>query len=68
MRPYPASCPGRPPEGQPWCPGFLPPFGHRHSLPGHPVPAGELGLPCGRLTGPAARAGPQRGCHVPRAW
>jgi hypothetical protein len=28
------------------------PFGHRHSLPGHPVPARELGLPCGRLTGP----------------
>ena len=26
--------------------------GHRHSLPGHPVPARELGLPCGRLTGP----------------
>ena len=26
-------------------------FGHRHSLPGHPVPARELGLPCGRLPG-----------------
>src|SRR5690349_22589262 len=33
--PYPASCPGRPAEGQPCCPGFLPPFGHRHSLPVH---------------------------------
>ena len=29
--------------------------GHRHSLPGHPVPAGELGLPCGRLTGPCCQ-------------
>jgi hypothetical protein len=34
------------------CPGFLSPFGHRHSLLGHPLPAGELGLPHGRLTGP----------------
>jgi hypothetical protein len=27
------------------------PFGHRHSLLGHPLPAGELGPPHGRLTG-----------------
>jgi len=33
------------------CPGFLSPFGRRHSLLGHPSPAGELGLPHGRLTG-----------------
>jgi hypothetical protein len=32
-------------------PGFPSPFGHRRSLLGHPLPAGELGLPCGRLTG-----------------
>lgn len=32
-------------------PGFLSPFGHRHSLLGHPLPARDLGLPCGRLTG-----------------
>ncbi len=31
--------------------GFLLPFGHRHSLLGHPLPAGELGPPHGRLTG-----------------
>jgi len=28
-----------------------------------PAPAGELGLPHGRLTGP--KSGPRRGCHVP---
>ena len=28
-------------------------FGRRHSLLGHPIPAGELGPPCGRLTGHA---------------
>lgn len=39
-------------RGQPKCPGFLSPFGRRHSLLGHPLPAGELGLPHGRLTGP----------------
>jgi hypothetical protein len=38
---------------QPPRPGFLPPFGRRHSLLGHPVPAKELGLPHGRLTGAA---------------
>jgi hypothetical protein len=27
------------------------PFGRRRSLLGHPIPAGELGPPCGRLTG-----------------
>jgi hypothetical protein len=32
------------------CPGFPSPFGHRHSLLGHPIPAGGLGLPHGRLT------------------
>jgi hypothetical protein len=36
-------------------PGFLSPFGHRHSLLGHPIPARELGLPHGRLTGPQTR-------------
>ena len=62
---YPASYPGRPAEGQPSCPGFLPPFGRRHSLLGHPVPARELGLPYGRLTGRHQVAGPGRGFHVP---
>src|SRR5439155_17482471 len=37
-------------EGWPSCPGFPLPFGHRHSLLGHPVPAEELGPPHGRLT------------------
>jgi hypothetical protein len=31
--------------------GFLSPFDCRHWLLGHPVPAGELGVPHGRLTG-----------------
>jgi hypothetical protein len=31
--------------------GFLSPFGCRRWLLGHPVPAGELGVPYGRLTG-----------------
>ena len=30
-------------------------FGHRHSLLGHPIPAGELGPPHGRLTEPRVR-------------
>ena len=30
-------------------------FGHQHSLLGHPVPAGELGPPHGRLTEPQVR-------------
>jgi hypothetical protein len=34
------------------------PFGHRHSLLGHPVPARELGPPHGRLTGPHRRRTP----------
>ena len=51
-------------RGQPSCPGFLLPFGHRHSLLGHPVPARELGLPCGRLTGHYLAPGPGRGFHV----
>jgi hypothetical protein len=32
-------------------PGFPLPFGCRRSLLGHPIPAEELGPPCGRLTG-----------------
>ena len=35
--------------------GFPLPFGHRHSLLGHPIPAGGLGPPHGRLTGPQGR-------------
>ncbi len=46
------------------CPGFPLPFGCRHSLLGHPIPAGELGLPHGRLTG---SAGPRRGYRVSHA-
>ena len=53
--PYPASYPGRPAEARLTHPGFPLPFGHRHSLLGHPVPAAELGLPCGRLTGPCCQ-------------
>jgi hypothetical protein len=41
------------------------PFGRRHSLLGHPIPARELGPPHGRLTGP--ESGPRRGYHVPHA-
>ena len=36
-----------------------------NSLLGHPIPAGELGSPHGRLTGPAS--GPRRGYRVPHA-
>jgi len=35
---------------------------------GHPASAEGLGLPHGRLTGPAFGSGPQRGCHVAHAW
>src|SRR6266487_1858825 len=60
---YPASYPRRPARGASHQrPGFLPPFGHRHSPPGHPVPARDLGLPYGRLTGHTP--GPGRGFHV----
>src|SRR4051812_24945765 len=36
------------------CPGFPLPFGCRHSLLGHQIPAKGLGLPHGRLTGRTA--------------
>ena len=45
------------------CPGFPLRFRRRHSLLGHPIPAGGLGLPDGRLTGP--KAGPRTG--LPRS-
>ena len=38
-------------RGQPSCRGFPSPFGCRRSRLGHPIPAGGLGLPYGRLTG-----------------
>ena len=64
---YPASYPGRLAEGA----------SHRVpvscclsaagiGLSGHPVPARELGLPHGRLTGHQQVPGPGRGYHVPR--
>jgi len=41
---------------------------YRHSLLGHPLPARELGFPCGRLTDPSyQRFGPCRGFRVPHA-
>jgi hypothetical protein len=40
---------------QPSCLGFPLPFGHRHSLLGHPIPGRGLGVPYGRLTRQAAR-------------
>jgi hypothetical protein len=44
------------------------PFGRRRSLLGHPVPAGELSSPRGRLTGrPGGTGGPRRGFHVSHA-
>ena len=54
---------------RPTCPGFPLPFGCRRSLLGHPMPAEELGPPCGRLTGhaPTDAPGPRRGYHVPHA-
>jgi len=52
-------------EGLASHPGFPSRFRCRHSLLGHPVPAGELGPPHGRLTGP--RSGPRRGYRVPHA-
>jgi hypothetical protein len=65
-RPYPASYPERPAEG----PAIHVPVSCRLSatgfrFSGHPIPAGELGLPHGRLTGHQPGAGPQRGSHVP---
>ena len=54
-------------EGRPSCPGFPLPFGCRHSLLGHPIPAGGLGLPHGRLTGQDHPPGPRRGYRVPHA-
>lgn len=63
--PYPASCAGRPAEALATSPGFLSPFGCRPWLLDHPLPAGELGLPYGRLTGEDP-SGPHQGYHVPR--
>ncbi len=47
-------------QGRRWkewlcCPGFLSPFGRRHSLLGPSLPAERLGLPHGRRTGLGAR-------------
>jgi hypothetical protein len=53
---------GRPPR-----PGFPLRFRCRRSLLGHPMPAGELGLPHGRLTGRGLSPGPRRGYRVPHA-
>ena len=47
---YPAGYPRPPVGGLALRVGFPLPFGHRHSLLGHPVPA-KPGLPYGRLTG-----------------
>ena len=44
---------------QPSRPGFPLPFGYRHSLLGHPLPAEEFGPPCGRPTGQTP--GPRHG-------
>jgi hypothetical protein len=57
-------------EQRPQRPGFLLPFGHRHSLLGHPVPARDFSSPYGRPTGVrhyGQRTGPGRGSHVPHA-
>jgi hypothetical protein len=45
-------------RGRPSCPAFPLRFRCRHSLLGHPIPAGGLGLPRGRLTGHARRRVP----------
>ena len=48
---YPAGYAGRLAEGRPRAPVSRRLTAHRHSLLGHPGPAGELGLRCLRLTG-----------------
>jgi hypothetical protein len=48
--PYPASYAGRLVEGQPWCPGFLLPFGVPALALGSSCARWGMGLPCGRLT------------------
>ena len=53
-------------RSQPSCPGFLLSFDCRRSLLGHRAPAGELGLPCGRLPGFCART-PTGSSRSPRA-
>src|SRR5215217_9041792 len=61
---YPASYAGRPAEEPTMRSRFhaaLSAAGVRFL--GHPAPAGEFGLPHGRLTG-HRDAGPHRGCHV----
>jgi hypothetical protein len=52
---------------RPTRPGFPSPFGCRHSLLGHPVPAEELSPPRGRPTRQHLLPGPRRGSRVPHA-
>ena len=62
--PYPAGYAGRPAEGAAIMPRF--PAAFRRTgirFLDHPAPAGEWGLPHGRLAG--LLPGPRRGCHVP---
>ena len=47
--------------------GFLLPFGHRHSLLGHPVPPGSCASLTVGLPGHHPAPGPRRGFHVPHA-
>src|ERR1017187_789959 len=61
---YPASYTRRPAEAGLHRLAFLPPFGRRPSLLGHPVPPGNWAPPCGRLTGPPESAPDPDGVSV----
>ena len=63
--PCPASCAGRPAEAGRGAPVSCCLSAAGVRFPGHPTPAGGLGLPCGRLTSHVTVAGPHRGSHVP---
>jgi hypothetical protein len=52
-------------EDWPGCRGFPLPFGHRHSLLGHPVPAPPSAFLTVGLPNPEQGLGAGRGCHVP---
>ncbi len=62
---HPAGFPRRPPGGAATLSRVPSPFGHRHPLLGHPVPAEGFRPSYDRPTGPT-RPGPRRGFHVPR--
>ena len=69
IRPCPASYPARSAEGRPRCPGFLLPFGRRHSLLGSSFARQGI-RPSSRSADRyeyESAFGPWRGYHVPHA-